>query len=455
MTYRIAIIVLLLVCASLVVHTELLQQAAPVTPSFTLGFVLLTAYCVGYLVSRVGLPAITGFILTGLLLGPSMLQFFKIDTLKDLNFINSLALAFIAFCAGGELKLAAVLKKKRVILFMVIGMTSITFVGVTLIVFSISSFISFLKDHNPIIRLSIAALFGVISVARSPSSAIAIINETKAKGGYTTTVLSVTIVMDVVVIILFGIILSICQTVISAGNLTGIGFAAEIVIEIVIAFLCGFILGRGVIFLIKRLKVEFPIVIMALGFFVIKFSHLLGSYLHEVYNIGLNLEPLLICMAAGFTVQNTSSYGKTFLISMNRVSLPIYIAFFAIIGASIDIGILKSGWILGLVIVTSQITLVFMGTRLSGFLAKDLPKNYRNMWMGFITQAGVSLGLLAEVVRRFPEFGNLIQTILITTITVNQIIGPIAFKYALGRVGESRISKQSDLSHANQLSNKN
>jgi Kef-type K+ transport system membrane component KefB len=455
MIYRITTIALLLACAILVVHSELWHSARSVTPTFILGFVLLTAYCIGYILSKSGLPEITGFILAGFLLGPSVLHFFKTDTLHDLDFINSLALAFIAFCAGGELKLAAVKKKMRVILFMITGMTSITFFGVTAIVFAISNLVPFLNGHSPLIRLSISALFGVIAVARSPSSAIAIINETKAEGDYTTTVLSVTIVMDVVVIVLFGVILSICQNLISAGSPTGIGFTLEIIIEILIAFLCGFILGKGVIFLIERLKVEFPIVIMALGFFVIKFSHLLGSYLHEVYDIGLNLEPLLICMAAGFTVQNTSAYGKTFINSMNRVSLPIYIAFFAMTGASIDLSVLKTGWFLGVVIVISRITMVFVGSFLSGKLAKDQPKNYRNMWLGFITQAGVSLGLVAEIVRRFPQFGGPIQTILVTTITVNQIIGPIAFKYAIGRVGESRISKQSDLSRANQLSNKN
>ena len=444
MAYRITTILILLGCAGLVVHTHFVQQAGPVTPTFILGFVLLAAYCFGNLLARIGLPEITGFIFAGFLLGPSVMRFFNAGTLQDLDFINSLALAFIAFCAGGELKLAAVIKKMRVILFMITGMTFITFSGVTATVFALSNFFSFLNGHNSLIRLCIAALFGVIAVARSPSSAIAIINETKAEGDYTTTVLSVTIVMDVVIIVLFGIVLSICQVVISAGSSTGIGFAVEICFEIFIALICGFILGRGVIFLIERLKVEFPIVIMALGFFVIKFSHFLGTYLHEVYDIGLNLEPLLICMAAGFTVQNSSSYGKTFINSMNRVSMPIYIAFFAITGASIDVGILKTGWLLGVVIVVSRIVMIFIGSYLSGRLARDQPVNYRHMWLGFITQAGVSLGLLAEIVRRFPEIGSPIQTILITTITVNQIIGPIAFKFALHRVGESRKIKQTN-----------
>jgi len=441
MAYRILTLTILIICAILVVHTNLLQQTSLISPTFILGFLLLSAYCFGFLFSKLGLPQITGYILAGFLLGPQVLQFFSNNALHELDFINSLALAFIAFCAGGELKLSSIKKKLRVILFMIAGMTSVTFLGVTLTVFVISDFIPILSDYDVPIRLSISSLFGVIAVARSPSSAIAIINETKAEGDFTTTVLSVTIVMDVVIIILFGIVLSICQVVITSGTVTSIAFAVEIFIEIVVAFICGFVLGKGVIFLIERLHVEFPVVIMAVGFFVIKISHLLGTYLHEVYDIGLNLEPLLICMAAGFTVQNSSSYGKKFINSMNRVSLPIYIAFFAITGASIDAAIMRTGWLLGIVVVFSRTLMVFVGSYLSGRLAKDKPIHYRHMWLGFVTQAGVSLGLLAEIARRFPDIGGPIQTILITTITVNQIMGPIAFKFALQRVGETRSSR--------------
>jgi hypothetical protein len=191
------------------------------------------------------------------------------------------------------------------------------------------------------------------------------------------------------------------------------------------------------IFLIEKIKIEFPVVITAVGFFVIKFSHLLGDYLQENLEIHINLEPLLICMAAGFTVQNFSKHGHTFLQRMENVSYPVYIAFFTITGASIDVGVLKNAWFLGLVIVVSRISMIFIGSYLSGRLSGDKPLIYKNAWLGFITQAGVSLGLLAEVVRRFPEIGIPIRTILITAITLNQVIGPIAFKLALYKVGDA------------------
>jgi Kef-type K+ transport system membrane component KefB len=179
-----------------------------------------------------------------------------------------------------------------------------------------------------------------------------------------------------------------------------------------------------------------------MGFLVIKFSHLFGDYLQEIHEIGLRLEPLLICMAAGFTVQNFSKHGTTFLVRMDRVSFPIYIGFFAITGANINIDVLKNAWFLGLVIVISRTIMIYIGSFISGKLARDPPRIYKNTWLGFITQAGVSLGLLTEVVRRFPDIGIHIQTILIAAITINQLVGPVAFKYALFKVGEAKVKRK-------------
>ena len=356
----------------------------------------------------------------------------------DLSFLNSLALAFIAFCAGGELKLANLRSKLKSIIFLISGVTSVVFTGVTLVVFLLSGLMPFMSRFDTVTKIAVSAIFGVIAVARSPSSAIAVISETKAKGNYTDTVLSVTVAMDVVIIIFFAVVMSACELLMTPGSSLSPVFLLDLLLEIVVAFVLGFLLGKLIIFLIEKLKVEFPVVITAMGFLVIKFSHLIGDYLQGHLDMHVNLEPLLICMAAGFTVQNFSKHGSTFLHRMDNVSYPIYIAFFAITGASINVEVLKTAWFLGLVIVITRIIMIYIGSTLSGRLSGDPPVIFRNTWLGFITQAGVSLGLLAEVVRRFPEFGPAIQTILIAAITLNQVVGPIAFKFALFKVGEAK-----------------
>jgi Kef-type K+ transport system membrane component KefB len=431
------VLLILLGSMAIVTRTQLFSVQEEVSSTLVLGFLLLAAYCFAFFLEQVRLPRITGFIVGGLILGPYVMDFFDTKAIESLSFLNTLALAFIAFSAGGELKLKNFQNQLKIILFLLAGVTTVVFVGVTTAVFLLSSWIPFMSGYSPIVRIAISAIFGVIAVARSPSSAIAIISETKAKGNFTDTVLSVTIVMDVLIIILFGIVISFCQVVISAGSTLNLTFFLGLFFEVCISFVIGLFLGRAAVFLIENVKVAFPVVLTGIGFLVIKFSHLLGSYLHDSHNIGLNLEPLLICMAAGFTVQNFSRHGATFLLRMDRVSFPIYIAFFALTGASINLDILRSGWFLGVVIVLVRTVMLFVGSYASGRLSGDRPLNYQNTWLAFITQAGVSLGLLTEVVRRFPEIGIPIQTILIAAITLNQLIGPIAFKFALNKVGET------------------
>ncbi|MBU2645402.1 cation:proton antiporter [bacterium] len=441
MRQRFIVLLILLGSVALVTRTDIVASGDIPSPTLVLGFLLLTAYCIAYFLEQIRLPRITGFIVGGLMMGPYVLNFFDTESIEKLGFLNTLALAFIAFSAGGELKLKNIRHQLKSILFQIIGITAVVFTGVTVAVFLISGWIPFMSAHPPIVRAAMASIFGVIAVARSPSSTIAIISETKAKGTFTETVLSVTIVTDVLIIIFFGIVISFCQVIIKVGSTLSLTFFIGLMFEIGISFTIGFFLGKVSIFMIENIRVAFPIVLTGVGFMVIKFSHLLGSYLFESHQIALNLEPLLICMAAGFTVQNFSNHGTRFLLRMNRVSFPIYIAFFALTGASINLDVLRSGWFLGILLVLTRTTMLFAGSYVSGRLSGDRPLHYQNSWLGFITQAGVSLGLLSEIVRRFPEIGVPVQTILIAAITLNQLIGPIAFKYALDKVGESQAAR--------------
>ena len=436
MQNRIVSLIIVVATMSLVVSSGLFGIKGDVSPSLVLGFMLLSAYCIGFMLARVGLPQITGYIFAGLFFGPFFVDYCSSRAVADLGFLNSLALAFIAFCAGGELKFSNIRSKLKIILYLIGGVTLVVFVGVTLSVFLLSSYIPFMSGCDLSVRLAVSAIFGVISVARSPSSTIAIISETKAKGDYTDTVLGVTIVTDVVIIMLFAVVISVCQLAFVSSEGIDVFFVLYLLLEIMIALIFGFFLGKIIVFLIEKVKVEFPVVIAGMGFMVIKFCHFMGEYFHDFLGVSVNIEPLLICMAAGFTIQNFSKYGGTFLKRMDRVSLPIYVAFFAITGASINIDVLKTSWFLGLVIVLVRTLMLFTGSWLSGKMAGDKKGICNNAWLGFITQAGVSLGLLSEVVRRFPEMGADIQSIMVAAITANLILGPMAFKYALNRAGE-------------------
>jgi len=438
MTNKILGLILTITAVLLLLHLNLSAHQKN-CPTLILGLILLAAYCFGFLLEKLGFPRIVGYILAGLFMGPFFLKLYTLSEVNELNFINNLALAFIAFCAGGELRITNIKKVLKSIIYYMSGVTVVVFTGTTLIVFLFSKSMPFLSESSLTLRLAVSAIFGTIAVARSPSSIFAVISETKAKGHYTDIVLSVSVATDVLIIILFAVVISLTQVFIAGTQGINLLLIFSLFFEISIAFLLGFLLGKFIVFLIEKVQVEFSVVIIAMGFIVIEFSHLLGHYLKHAYDIHLELEPLLICMAAGFTVQNFSKHGDNFLERMDKVSLPIYIAFFAITGAAMDLNVLRTGWFLGLVVFVVRLIFMYLGSYLSGRLAKNKPKIYKNVWLGFITQAGVSLGLLTEVARRFPDLGSSIQTILVAAIIMNQILGPIAFKFGLKKVGETHI----------------
>lgn len=437
MRYRVIAAVTLIVAMALITKSFSGGYQNIISSTLVLGLILLISYSVGFFGELIRLPRLTGYILTGIVLGPYVFNFISKTSLQELHFLNNLALAFIAFNAGAELQLDKLRKKFRTISFIVAGITIIVFSGVTLTLFGLSFFVPILKNYPFMVRLVISAIIGVISIAISPSSAIAIISEVKAKGTFTDLSLSVIVAMDVVVVICFAIVISFCQLLIVPNSSFNAIIIMNIAIEIIVAFVIGFFLGKGIIYLVKKLHLELPLLMAGMGFVVIKCCHLFGDYLSHAHNINMNIEPLLICMMAGFTVQNFSDLGETFINRLHSISLPIYVAFFTITGATIDLNILRHAWFLGLIIVIVRLIMMTIASFSSGRLAGESKDIYNSAWLGFITQAGISLGLLVEVSRRFPEIGTAIQSILIAAITINQIIGPITFKYILLKKGEA------------------
>ncbi len=405
------------------------------------GFLLLIAYLMGEIFSGLSLPRISGYIFTGVLFGPHAIDFVRIEMVHRLKIIDDLALTFIALAAGGELRIKDLRDRLRSILYTILSLTVIVWTGVSLFVFVGWQLIPFFRGMSFPVIFSIAILLGVISVARSPSSAIAIIKESRAKGPFTEGVLGVTVAMDVLIIILFAAALSVATIVAQPGQSFDVGSLVVLSVEIFLSLSIGCVMGLLIAWYIKQIRVYLAVFLLAMTFSVAKFSPFLGLYMEHLFRVAIHLEPLLICLAAGFIIQNRSPQGESLMAAIDRSSLPVYVIFFALTGAALDLGALKQTWHLAVILVGVRIAMIWLGTFWGGKVSGDPPLFYRNSWLAFITQAGVSLGLTAIVAKRFPEWGTTFATLVVAVIAVNQFIGPIAFKAALRRVGEARLEK--------------
>jgi Kef-type K+ transport system membrane component KefB len=408
--------------------------------TMTFGFLLLAAYLFGDVLSWFKLPKITGYIVAGILFGPYVLELVGTSTVRELKLIDDLALTFIALAAGGELRLKELQQRRRSITLTVLFLTVVVFLGVGAFTLAARPLLPFLEHGSRAQLLTVAALLGTFAVARSPSSAIGIISECRARGPFTEMVLGVTVVMDVLVIVGFAVVVSICQALVMPDGQMDFQFMFTIVVELVGSVLGGIFLGWVISLYIRYVKAELLVFILSLAFMVAFFSRQFALLLDDFYSISLHLEPMLICVTAGFWIQNFSRGGEVFMENINRSSLPIYVIFFSLTGAALDIDAVNQTWLIAVLVVTVRFLLIWLGAYLAALVSGDPPAFQRVSGLSFITQAGVSLGLAGIVMRRFPEWGGALATTIVAIIAINQIIGPVAFKFALNKVGESRAS---------------
>ncbi len=410
------------------------QQAGLV--NLSLGFVLLAAYIISKILGTVRLPLISGCIVTGLIAGPYVSGFLSINMVEQFRLVDDLALSFIALAAGGELRLQSIKKRSKAIVLNIVLLTVIVFCLVSVFVAFTGHLFGLTQDLSFAQIIVLSILLGVVAVARSPSSAIAIISECRAAGPFTDTVLGVTVVMDVLIIIFFTFALAVSKIILIGSGVVDIQVLMALSIEMVASFFIGTVLGKGISYYIKRVGHDLPLFLLFIAFGVTKTSFWLGHFMESHYNISLHLEPLLICMSAGFVVQNFSDTGSFFMESLDRIALPIYVLFFSLAGAALNLESLRQCWPLALCIVGVRSMGIFSATYTAGKISKDTPSHYKNAWMAYLTQAGVAIGLAQLAKRQFPEIGNYLITIVLAVITINQVVGPITFKIALSRVGE-------------------
>jgi Kef-type K+ transport system membrane component KefB len=406
--------------------------------TMTFGFLLVTAYLFGDVLSHVKIPKITGYILAGILFGPHALGLIDVATVRELKLIDGLALTFIALAAGGELQLAQLRQQRRGIAMSVLFQTVVVFLGVAAFVLVARPLLPFLEGGSTAEVMAVAALMGILAVARSPASAIAIIHECRARGPFTEMVLGVTVVIDALVIFLFAVVVSASQAAVTPGGGMDFQFIETIGVELAVSVTAGILLGWVVSLYITHVKAEQLVFILAVAFLVTFFSRQFAFLLDRFYSISFHLEPMLICVTAGFWIQNFSPSGRAFMDQIDRSSLPIYVIFFSLTGAALNVNALSETWLIAVLVVIVRSISIWLAAYLGAASSGDPPRYRQVAGLSFIAQAGVSLGLAGIIARRFPEWGAILATTIVAIIALNQIIGPITFKFALNAVGEAR-----------------
>ena len=244
--------------------------------------------------------------------------------------------------------------------------------------------------------------------------------------------------MDAVVISLFAINSEIARSITTADFQFGFGFLGLLLLKFALSIAGGFALGK---LLSAYMQWNLPqnlkfVLLLATGFGVFQLAEWLHHFSADKWGMEIHAEPLLICMIAGLLVTNYSPHHAQFSGLLEKIGMPVYLTFFTLTGASIDLAVLKQTYLVAAGLCLVRLMTVFSGSFLGSAVAGDPPKFRRIIWLGFVTQAGIGIGLAREVASQFDDWGNKLATILIAVIVINQIIGPPMFKWAVGLAGE-------------------
>ena len=385
----------------------------------TLGFLILAAYTVGEITGSMGFPKLLGYLIAGMLFGPFGLGTVTSGAVVKLMPINQIAVALIAFVAGAELKWADV-KRDGPAYARILGVEMpLTFVVVAAGVYLLRDYIPVLQRSGVTEVIVFAMLVAAIAIAHSPAATLGLIKETGARGPVTHHTLGVVLLSDLVLILFFTLVVAAARGLMPPVGTEMPPRLAFVLWEIAGALVVGAILGAATTLYVRFIKREllvFSVMVALLGVEIARVAH---------------VELLLTLLTAGFVTANVSRTGEEMIHAVERAAAPIFVVFFALSGAAINIPEVLS--IIGVVVplVLLRILSIWAGTTLAARRTTFEPHVANRMWMGLVAQMGVAIGLASVIGGVYPRIGPSVQTIALAVIAINQLIGPVFFKRAL------------------------
>jgi Kef-type K+ transport system membrane component KefB len=389
--------------------------------SVLLGFVLLIANIGGVLASSSGLPRLTGFLVVGILAGPSVLGLVSAAAVQDLQLIDQFALALIALLAGSELKLDTLRPQAKPILLTTLFVTVVVWIGITGLILAIRPIVPFLAELPLSGALGIGLLLGIWAANSSPDLTVAVIEESGSHGVLSEVILGITIVKDVVVIVLFTLTLALIGPLLDPDAQFSPHVLVDLGREVGGALVVGGIAGwLFSLYLGDATKVQRS-----------PMATFLFAYLIVVVAERLHIELLLTGVAAGFVIENWSPAGDRMLRGIESVAVVIFAFFFAVAGARLDLGALRAFGVAALLIFLGRLWLTKKAATWGLGVAGADARLRERTWQGLISQGGVTLGLLLLIQEAFPTVGADVVALGMAVIIGNILGGPILLKRAL------------------------
>lgn len=401
----------------------------------SISIALLTGLLLSRLAKKINLPAVTAYLVAGILIGPFVLGALNVpgigithEQLAGFSIISDVALGFIAFSMGNEFRIEQLKKigKKATI----IGIFQAVITTIIVDIFLIS--LHFIMPDK--FSLSAAIVLGAIATATAPAATLMVVKQYKAKGPVTDILLPVVAIDDAVGLVVFAISFGVAKS-ISLGNFDLLSIVLEPILEIIFSLGLGLIMGALFSFVerffhsrSKRMAISVTFVLMTVALSLLKF---------EICGIHIGFSSLLACMMLGTVFCNTCDFSEELMHRADRWMAPILILFFVISGAELELSVFSEGSVLiiGLIYILSRSIGKYFGANISARVTKCDKNIIKYLGITLLPQAGVALGMAMKAVELGPE-GNIVRNITLFAVLIYEIIGPFLTKVALTKAGD-------------------
>lgn len=380
-----------------------------------LGLIVVTGLIGGRIARLVNLPNVTGYLLAGLLLGPS---FFKLVTPQDaesFSIINDVALAAIAFSIGSEFLIKDMKKLGKTILII----TLLEVVGAILAVFCVTYYVF----RQP---FAFCIVIASMSAATAPAATLMVIRQYRASGPLCKTILPVVAMDDIFGIVAFGIAISVAKLVTGTVQQSPVLMFFQPFIEIIGSIVIGAALGFVLLFFSKKTKNAEEMLSLVLAAIAITTG----------LSIQLGLSALLACITLGTVIFNFKPNPIRISSVLQNFTPPVYLLFFTLAGASLDLRILAEVGLLGVAYIFARGGGKIFGAWVGAKIAKTDKVVQNNLGLALLPQGGISIGLAVLVRQQLPQYAVAITTVIMFSVLVFETTGPIFAKIAVQRAGE-------------------
>jgi Kef-type K+ transport system membrane component KefB len=380
-----------------------------------ISLILLIGFIFGKGAKLLKLPSVSGYLIAGLLLGPSFFSFVSETESKSFEIISEITLSFIAFGIGSEFMLKDIVKMGKKIGIITLAEV----IGAIGVVFSVMYFI-FNQDF------AFSIVIASMSAATAPAATIMVIRQYRAYGPVTKTILPVVALDDVFGIMAFGIALSVAKILVSDAEFNVLKIIGVPLVEILGSLLLGLVLGAVLALITKRIDPKDELQIKTIFFVGI------GAGL----SMTLGLSPLLTNIMMGATLANLRAYSNRSFSAINDFVPIFYILFFTIAGASLDIKILYTVGFIGIAYIIARATGKILGAWVGSKSVRAEKQVQKYLGFALLPQGGISIGLSVLVMQQLPQYAVEITTIIMASVLFYETLGPIFAKISISKAGE-------------------